>query len=77
MDKEVDPAVLGIINETPLMGEKRPPVEIIARMGVFDAREKAGDLAWIATGDRHRSRVRAAIGQTNRVALIGRGPRGR
>ena len=51
MDKEVDPAVLGIINEKRLMGEKRTPVEIIARMGVFDAREKAGDLAWIATGD--------------------------
>lgn len=51
MDKEVDPAVLGIINEKRLMGEKRTPVDIIARMGVFDAREKAGDLAWIATGD--------------------------
>ncbi|MBO9649449.1 MAG: DUF3883 domain-containing protein [Variovorax sp.] len=51
MDKEVDPAVLGIINEKRLMGEKRTPVDIIARMGVFEAREKAGDLAWIATGD--------------------------
>ncbi len=51
MDKEVDPAVLGIINEKRLMGEKRTPVDIIARMGVFDAREKAGDLAWLATGD--------------------------
>ncbi|MBO9647432.1 MAG: DUF3883 domain-containing protein [Variovorax sp.] len=51
MDKEVDPAVLGVINEKRLMGEKRTPVEIIAKMGVFDAREKAGDLAWLATGD--------------------------
>ena len=51
MDKEVDPAVLGVINEKRLRGEKRTPVEIIARMGVFDAREKAADLAWLATGD--------------------------
>lgn len=51
MDKEVDPAVIGVINEKRLMGEKRTPVEIIAKMGVFDAREKAGDLAWLATGD--------------------------
>jgi len=51
MDKEVDPAVLGLINEKRLKGEKRTPVEIIAKMGVFEAREKAADLAWLATGD--------------------------
>lgn len=51
MDKEVDPAVLGVINEKRLRGEKRTPVEIIARMGVFEAREKAADHAWLATGD--------------------------
>ena len=51
MDKEVDPAVLAVINEKRLMGEKRTPVEIIAKMGVFDAREKAAEQAWLATGD--------------------------
>ena len=51
MDKEVDPAVLAFINEKRLMGEKRTPVEIIAKMGVFDAREKASEQAWLATGD--------------------------
>jgi hypothetical protein len=51
MDKEVAPAVLAVINEKRLTGEKRTPVEIIARMGVFDAREKASDHAWLATGD--------------------------
>jgi len=51
MDKEVDPAVLAVINEKRLRGEKRTPVEIIARMGVFDAREKASEQAWLATGD--------------------------
>ncbi|MGJ7510557.1 protein NO VEIN domain-containing protein [Variovorax sp. GT1P44] len=51
MDKEVDPAVLAVINEKRLTGEKRTPVEIIARMGVFDARQKASDHAWLATGD--------------------------
>lgn len=51
MDKEVDPAVLAVINEKRLLGEKRTPVEIIAKMGVFDAREKASEHAWLATGD--------------------------
>ncbi|RZL63400.1 MAG: DUF3883 domain-containing protein [Variovorax sp.] len=51
MDKEVDPAVLAVINEKRLMGEKRTPVDIIARMGVFEARDKASDHAWLATGD--------------------------
>ena len=51
MEKEVEPAVLALINEKRLTGEKRTPVEIIARMGVFEARDKAGDSAWLATGD--------------------------
>ena len=51
MDKEVDPAVLAVINEKRLTGEKRTPVEIIARMGVFDARQQASENAWLATGD--------------------------
>lgn len=51
MDKEVDPVVLAVINEKRLGGEKRTPVEIIARMGVFEARDKASDHAWLATGD--------------------------
>lgn len=51
MEKEVDPAVLAVINEKRLLGDKRTPVEIIAKMGVFDARQKASDQAWLATGD--------------------------
>ncbi len=51
MDKEVEPAVLAVINEKRLLGDKRTPVEIIARMGVFDARQKASDQAWLASGD--------------------------
>ncbi|WP_213955251.1 DUF3883 domain-containing protein [Variovorax sp. dw_954] len=51
MDKEVDPAVIAVINEKRLTGEKRTPVDIISRMGVFDAREKASDQAWLASGD--------------------------
>lgn len=51
MDKEVDPVVLAVINEKRLLGEKRTPVEIIARMGVFEPRQKASELAWLATGD--------------------------
>jgi hypothetical protein len=52
MDKEVDPDVLAVINEKRLTGEKRTPVDIIARMGVPDARQKASDQAWLATGDK-------------------------
>jgi len=51
MEKEVVPAVLSFINEKRLLGDKRTPVEIIAKMGVFDARQKASDSAWLATGD--------------------------
>ncbi|VWX62975.1 conserved hypothetical protein [Burkholderiales bacterium 8X] len=51
MDKEVDPTVLAFIDEKRLLGEKRTPVEIISRLGVFDAREKAAASAWLATGD--------------------------
>lgn len=50
MEKEVESAVLAVINEKRLTGEKRTPVEIIARMGVFDARDKASEYAWLATG---------------------------
>ncbi len=51
MDKEVAPAVLAFINEKRLAGDKRTPVDIITRMGVFEARDKASDYAWLATGD--------------------------
>ncbi|MDP9899223.1 protein NO VEIN domain-containing protein [Variovorax ginsengisoli] len=51
MEKEVVPAVLSVINEKRLLGDKRTPVEIISKMGVFDARQKASDSAWLATGD--------------------------
>lgn len=50
MDSEVEPPVLAFINEKRLQGEKRSPVEIISRMGVFEARDKASDSAWLATG---------------------------
>lgn len=51
MDKEVDPQVLAVINEKRLSGPRLTPVEIVAKMGVFDAREKPFDHAWLATGD--------------------------
>lgn len=51
MDKEVEPVVLAAINEKRLVGEKRTPSDILAKMGVFDARQKVSDSAWLATGD--------------------------
>lgn len=51
MDKEVAPAVLAVINEKRLAGDKRTPVDIITRLGVVDARDKASDSAWLATGE--------------------------
>ncbi|HEX4510588.1 MAG TPA: DUF3883 domain-containing protein [Burkholderiaceae bacterium] len=51
MDKEVDPQVLAVINEKRLSGPRLAPVEIVAKMGVFDARDKAYEYAWLATGD--------------------------
>ncbi|MBT2324854.1 DUF3883 domain-containing protein [Variovorax paradoxus] len=51
MDKEVDPQVLAAIDEKRLSGPRSTPVEIVAKMGVFDAREKPYEYAWLATGD--------------------------
>jgi len=51
MDKEVAPQVLAVINEKRLSGPRLTPVEIVAKMGVFDAREKPYEYAWLATGD--------------------------
>ncbi len=51
MDKEVDPRILAVIDEKRLSGPRLTPVEIVAKMGVFDAREKPYDAAWLATGD--------------------------
>jgi hypothetical protein len=51
MDKEVDPKVLAVIDEKRLSGPRLSPVEIVAKMGVFDAREKPFEHAWLATGD--------------------------
>jgi hypothetical protein len=51
MDKEVDPRVLAVIDEMRLSGPRLTPVEIVAKMGVFDAREKPFEHAWLATGD--------------------------
>jgi len=51
MEKEVEPVVLSVINEKRLLGEKLTPVEIIAKMGVFDARTQASSSAWLASGD--------------------------
>ncbi len=52
MDKEVESPVLAIINEKRLLGEKRTPVDILLRMGVSDARDKASEHVWLAAGDR-------------------------
>ncbi len=51
MDKEVDPQVLAVIDEMRLSGPRLTPVEIVAKMGVFDARDKPFEHAWLATGD--------------------------
>ena len=51
MDKEVDPRVLTVIDEMRLKGPRLTPVEIVAKMGVFDARDKPFEHAWLATGD--------------------------
>ena len=51
MESEVKPQVLAVLNEGRLSGPRLSPVEIVAKMGVFDAREKAYDSAWLATGD--------------------------
>ncbi|SEJ47686.1 protein of unknown function [Variovorax sp. OK605] len=51
MENEVDPQVLAVINEKRLSGPRLTPVEIVAKMGVFDARDKPFDHAWLATGD--------------------------
>jgi len=51
MDKEVDPRVLAVIDEMRLSGPRLTPVEIVAKMGVFDARDKPFEHAWLATGD--------------------------
>lgn len=51
MDKEVDPKVLAVIDEKRLSGPRLTPVEIVAKMGVLDARQKPFDSAWLATGD--------------------------
>jgi len=59
MDKEVDPAVLAFIDEKRLSGERRTPVDILARMGVLEARDKALEHAWLAGGD--NDKVIAAV----------------
>ncbi len=51
METEVNPLVLAVLNEERLSGPRLSPVDIVAKMGVFDAREKAYDHAWLATGD--------------------------
>lgn len=51
MEKEVDPRVLTVIDEMRLSGPRLTPVEIVAKMGVFDARDKPFEHAWLATGD--------------------------
>lgn len=51
MDKEVDTQVLAVIDEMRLAGPPLSPVEIVARMGVLDARQKPFDYAWLATGN--------------------------
>ena len=43
MDKEVAPQVLAVIDEMRLSGPRLTPVDIVARMGVLDARENASE----------------------------------
>ena len=52
MDKEVGSAVLAFIDEKRLMADRRTPADVIARMGVVDARKKAFDMAWLVAGDK-------------------------
>ena len=52
MDKEVGSAVLAFIDEKRLMADRRTPADVIARLGVADARKKAFDMAWLAAGDK-------------------------
>src|SRR4029079_16904483 len=51
MEKEVEPAVLAVLNEKRLPAAKRTPVAIIAKLGVADARQEASEHAWLGTGD--------------------------
>jgi hypothetical protein len=51
MDKEVTPQVLAALNEKRLSGAPLAPAEVLARMGVGDARKKAFENAWLAAGD--------------------------
>jgi len=51
MEKEIDPTVLAVINEKRLSGVKHTPVEVITKMGVYDARTQAASSAWLASGD--------------------------
>jgi hypothetical protein len=51
MEREVDPKVLAVIEEKRLSGPRLSPADIISKMGVFDARDKPFESAWIASGD--------------------------
>jgi hypothetical protein len=51
MENEVDRQVLAALNEKRLSGPPHTPAEVIARMGVQEARQKALETAWLATGD--------------------------
>lgn len=51
MESEVNPKVLAVIEEGRLSGPRLSPADVIARMGVLDARSKPFETAWLATGD--------------------------
>jgi hypothetical protein len=51
MDKEAAPEVLAALDEKRLSGAPLAPAEVLARMGVADARKKAFETIWLAAGD--------------------------
>ncbi|MBS0343189.1 MAG: hypothetical protein JSS56_22010, partial [Proteobacteria bacterium] len=69
MENEVDPKVLAVIEEKRLSGPRLSPVDIISKMGVFDAREKPFEYAWLASGD---SVIAALWGEYVSVGANGR-----
>lgn len=51
MEKEVDPQVLAVLNEKRLSGAPLAPAEVIAKMGVQEARKKVFENSWLGAGD--------------------------
>ena len=69
MESEVQPKVLAVIEEKRLSGPRLNPADIISKMGVFEAREKSFEYAWLASGD---GVIAALWGENIRVGANGR-----